>query len=68
LAGLVGTFRIGNTTEAFHFSGNSELTKIWLKKWVSTGKSNLMNDKDIPSTPGGIRPDEHNSVIDSNFD
>jgi hypothetical protein len=52
LAGLP-IFGIGNTTEVFYFSGNSELTKIWLKIWVNTGrttgKSNFMNDKDIPS-------------------
>jgi hypothetical protein len=43
-----------SVTEVFHFSGNSELTKIWLKIWVSTGrttgKSNIMNDKGIPLT------------------
>jgi hypothetical protein len=54
LAGLL-TFGIGNTTEVFYFPGNSELTKIWLKIWVSTvrttGKSNFMNDKGIRSTP-----------------
>jgi hypothetical protein len=50
LAGLL-TFGIGITTEVFHFPGNSELTKIWLKIRVSTGKSNFMNDKGIPSTP-----------------
>jgi hypothetical protein len=54
LAGLLN-FGIGNTTEVFHFLGNLELTKIWIKIWVSTGrttgKSNFMNDKGIPSTP-----------------
>jgi hypothetical protein len=49
------TFGIGNTTEAFHFPGNLELTKIWLKIWVSTGRTtgkwNFINDKGIPSTP-----------------
>jgi hypothetical protein len=48
------TFGNGNTTEIFHFPGNSELRKIWLKIWVSTGrttgKSNFMNDQVIPST------------------
>jgi hypothetical protein len=36
-------------------SGNSELIKIWLKIWVSTGRttsiSNIIIDKRIPSTP-----------------
>jgi hypothetical protein len=54
MAGLL-IFGIGNTKEVFHLPENSELTKIWLKIWVSTGrttgKSNFMNDKGIPSTP-----------------
>jgi hypothetical protein len=61
LTGLL-TFGIGNTTEVFYFPGNLELTKIWLKIWVSTGRTTgKMNEKGINTS--GIRLDERNSGL-----
>jgi hypothetical protein len=51
-----------NTTEVFHRSGNSELTKTWVSTGRTRGKSNFTNDKGINTS--GIRPDGNNSVID----